>query len=194
MTNWGVRSAFWRRCGVEFRGHIHQVRQRASLHLSHHLAPVGFHGDLADAELTGDLFIQPSGDDQCHDLPLAVRERRVVVPQRPYLRFMTQCPLAALDGVADGVQQHVVAEWLGQELHGACLHGLHRHWHVTVARDEDDWHVGPVDGDKLLQIETTKAGKRNVKYEAARNTHTRAGKELLCRREYRRLPTRTADQ
>jgi hypothetical protein len=67
---------------------------------------------------------------------------------------LTKCSAAALDGVPDGAQQHVVAEWLRQELDSSRLHGLDRHRNVAVTRDEDDRHVHPIDSDALLQIET----------------------------------------
>ena len=68
----------------------------------------------------------------------------------------------------DGVQQHLVAEWLRQELDGSRLHGLDRHRHVAVAGDEDDRHVDPVGGDALLQIETVEVRKIDVQHQAAR--------------------------
>jgi hypothetical protein len=37
---------------------------------------------------------------------------------------VTKFSLAALDGVPDGAQQHLVAKWLGQELDNSRLHGL----------------------------------------------------------------------
>src|SRR5262245_50563264 len=40
----------------EARGHGHEVRKGAGLHLAHHLAPVCLHCDLADAEFAADLF------------------------------------------------------------------------------------------------------------------------------------------
>jgi hypothetical protein len=55
------------------------------------------------------------------------------------------------------VKQHVIIEWLRQEFDSPRLHGLDRHGHVAVARDEDDRHVRPFDGDALLQIETIEA-------------------------------------
>src|SRR5712664_1262028 len=70
--------------------------------------------------------------------------RRVSVSERPYLRLATKCGLAALDGVSDGTQQHVIAEWLRQELDSARLHGLDGHRYVTVTRNEDDRHVDPI--------------------------------------------------
>jgi hypothetical protein len=96
---------------------------------------------------------------------------------------VTNCSLAALDGVPDGAQQHVIAEWLRQELESSPLHGLDRHRHVAVARDEDNRHVNPIGGDALLQIETIETWKRNVKYEAARNKDSWAAEKLLRGRE-----------
>ena len=71
--------------------------------------------DLADVGLATDLFIQQAGDYQRHDLPFARGERRVTVPERPYLRLASKCSGAALDGLPDGAQQHVVAKWLEQD-------------------------------------------------------------------------------
>jgi len=59
--------------------------ERVSLHLSHHLTSVRLYCDLADVELATDLFIQQAGGYQRHDLPFPRRERRVTVPERPYL-------------------------------------------------------------------------------------------------------------
>src|SRR5712664_2500443 len=120
--------------------------------------------------------------------------RRVSVSERPYLRLATKCGLAALDGVSDGTQQHVIAEWLRQELDSARLHGLDGHRYVTVTRNEDDRHVGPIAGDAFLQIETIETWKRNVKYEAARNKDSWAAEKFLRGREYFRLPAFAANQ
>src|SRR3989441_7978204 len=129
---------------AESRGHCHQIGERVSLHLSHHLTSVGLYRDLADVELATDLFIQQAGGYQGHDLPFARSERLVTVPEGPYLRLATKCGLAALDGVSDGTQQNVIADWLRQELDSARFHGLDGHWYVTVTRNEDDWHVDPI--------------------------------------------------
>src|ERR1700688_2509065 len=96
---------------------------------------------------------------------------------------MINCSLAALDGVPDRVQQHVVAEWLRQELDSARLHGLHRHRHVTVTGDEDDRHVNPIDSNALLQIETIEVRKSNVKDQAARSQDSWARQEFLSGRK-----------
>jgi hypothetical protein len=111
-----------------------------------------------------------------------------------HLRRVTKFSLAALYGVPDGAQQHLVAEWLGQELDRSRLHGLDRHRHVAVARDEDDGHVDPIGSDAFLQIETIEVRKRNVKYQAARGKESWAGEEFLCGGESLRLPACAADQ
>src|SRR5258706_757019 len=118
-------------CKAESRGHCHQIGERVSLHLSHHLTSVCLYCDLADVELATDLFIQQAGGYQRHDLPFARRERRVRVPVRPCLRLATKCGLAALDGVSDGTQQNIVADWLRHEIDIACLLGFDGHRHVT---------------------------------------------------------------
>ena len=56
---------------VEGCGYPHQVCERLDLHLPHDLAAMGLHRDLADSELRRNLFVQPAGDHQSHDLPFA---------------------------------------------------------------------------------------------------------------------------
>ncbi len=46
-----------RRREVESHSHCHQLGERVSLHLLHHLASVRLHLDFADSELETDLFI-----------------------------------------------------------------------------------------------------------------------------------------
>src|SRR5258708_6137496 len=94
----------------------------------------------------------------------------------------------------DGVHQYIVPKWFCQEFHRTRLHGLDRHRHVAVAGDEDDRHVGPIDGDAFLEIEAIEVGKCHVKYQAARRIDSWTGQELLRGRERLRLPTRASDQ
>jgi hypothetical protein len=49
-----------------------------------------------------------------------------------------------------------------------------------MARDKDDWHLGPFNGDALLEFKTVEARKRNVEYEAIWNKYSWAAKEFLC--------------
>src|SRR5215510_778458 len=71
-------------------GHYDQVRKRVGLHLAHDLTSMRLHGDLADPELAGDLFVQQPRDDQCHDLAFTRRQRRIAVPQRSHIGVETE--------------------------------------------------------------------------------------------------------
>src|SRR6266480_1091682 len=164
---------------TEPRGHFHQVGERIGLHLLHHLAAVGFYRDFADAELATDLLVQPAGDHQVHDLPFATGEGRVTVSYSPYPPPAIQCSAAALDGLADGAQQDVVAEWLRQELDSSPLHRLDGHRHVSVACDEDDGHIGTLRRDAILYVEGNKTRKPDVEHEADRDEVARKREEFL---------------
>src|SRR5439155_22655632 len=111
----------------------HEISDRPGLHLPHHLAAVGLHRDLADAELAADLLVQTARDDECHDLALAPAERGVTLPQRLQFRLTVERAGAALDGTPDGVYQHVILERFPQELCGARLHRAYARRDIAMA-------------------------------------------------------------
>src|SRR5215469_14597174 len=100
--------------------------------------------------------------------------------KRTQFGLVSKSNAAALDGLTDGSQQHVIAEWLGQELHCPGFHRLHRGRHVAVTGDEDDRHVCPID-EALLEIQTSEVGKRHIKNQATRTVDARTFEELLRR-------------
>ena len=63
----------------QFFSHSDQLRQRSSLHFTHHLAPLGLHGDLAGTEFRRDLLIQLARNHQVHNLSLAGGQRAVAL-------------------------------------------------------------------------------------------------------------------
>src|SRR5690349_2790807 len=93
-----------RRREPELRGHLHQIGERVSLHLSHHVAAMCFHRDLTDAEHATDLLIQPTRDHKRHDLAFAGGERRVAVPEHADFGLVTKRGATALDSVLDSGQ------------------------------------------------------------------------------------------
>lgn len=101
---------------AEFRGYPHQVGERVSFHLLHHLTSVRLHRGLTDTQLATDLFIQQTRDDQRHDLPFAGSEGRVTVAERLQLRLVTKGKAALVKRLAERAPQHVIIEWLRQEL------------------------------------------------------------------------------
>src|SRR5262245_16569653 len=110
VTRWrrGETSALRRWLQPQAGGHGHEVGQGVGLHLEHHLAAVRLDGDLTDAELAGDLFVQPPGNDECHDLAFAWRERLVAVPHFTRLRVASQGRETARERIANGAHQRIV--------------------------------------------------------------------------------------
>src|SRR5580692_7524895 len=96
------------------------------------------HGDLAGSEIKGYLLIEHARNHQTHDLALARSKRLVSFSQFSELTLLlARCPVA-LQSQMDSVQQFLVAERLGQELHRAGFHGFHRHRNISMSGYEDD--------------------------------------------------------
>src|SRR5438105_2099857 len=89
----------------------------------------------------------------------------------------------ALDRLSDRIQQVTVAERLGEELDGACLHRPHRGRNIAVPGDEDDGNVEVDLRHPRLEIEPAQARQPDVEHQAAGNIRRRAGEELLRGRE-----------
>src|SRR5262245_7193972 len=194
IGTWPKTKAVLRRRHTEACSLCHEIGEGIGHHFSHHPTTVRLHGDLADAKLKTDLFVQHAADDQPHHLAFAPAEQGVVVPEPPYLRGTIKDDPATLQSLTNGAQQRVATEWLCQELESARLHGPDRCWNIAVARDEDDRHVRSIDGDLLLQVEATEAGKREIEHQTAGDEGAWAGQEFRCRPECLRLPTGIADQ
>jgi len=62
----------------------------------------------------------------------------------------------------DGIQQVLVAEGLGEKLHGPSLHRLHRH--RDVAGDEDDREVHLGCGQLALEVESAESRQPHVEH------------------------------
>src|ERR1700749_679273 len=111
-----------------------------------------------------------------------------------HLRFTIQRHAAAVKRLPDRMEQFSVLKWLEQKFHGACLHRLDRHGYVTVARNKNNRHAGPVQSNTLLQIKAICVRQRNIEYEAVWSGRPGSGKKVTCARKYLRLPTFTAKQ
>src|SRR5207253_6960971 len=90
---------------VQLVGHPGQVRQRSSLHLSHDLAAMDFYGDLADADVVGDLLVKAASHHQGHHLALARGERLETLPQRGDSFFVFQPRAISREAQLNRVQQ-----------------------------------------------------------------------------------------
>src|SRR5438876_2248368 len=91
-----------------------QVRHRPRLHLQHDLAALLLDGGLGRPQLGGNLLVQEPGDDTGHHVPLACRQGVVASAELCELLALGPGDAVALDGVADGVEQILLTERLGQ--------------------------------------------------------------------------------
>src|SRR6266446_9634251 len=96
-------------------------------------------------------------------------ERSVTLAESLNLSLSRECGGTALDGVPNGTQQRIVVDWLRQKLDSSRFHRLDSHWDITMASDEDNWHVDPIRCDELLQFKTVELRKRNIQHQATRS-------------------------
>src|SRR5215472_10227091 len=166
---WGALGLKLRREGDSQRGgHPHEVGEGVGLHLTHHLASVRLHGDFGRAESGRDLFVEETGDDARHDFTLAAGQRGVPLAKPFELGRLAERRPAALERSSDRREQHVIVEWLGEELDGSGFHRANRPRNVAVAGQEDDGHLAAIPGDPLLQLETVQPRQLDVQNQTVR--------------------------
>src|SRR6185436_19849816 len=95
-------------------------------------------GDLADLELTGNLFVETPGYHEWQDLALPRCKRRQAPAQRREFGHLPHGRAILRDGVTDSPYQVSLFERFGQEIDRASLDGADRRGNITVARDEHD--------------------------------------------------------
>src|ERR1700730_1723423 len=140
-------------------------------------------GDLADAEVCGDLLVQAPGYDQSHDLPLT---RRQNVETRAQLcdafLILKPCTISCKTEL-DGVKQILIAEWFCQELDRTALHRLYRHRNVAMPGDEDDRQFTLGRRDLALEVEPALSGQPDVEHQAGRAGRPAGLEEFVHRAE-----------
>src|SRR5207244_6277462 len=116
---------------LELVGHPAELGKRTGLHLLHRPAAMHLHRRFGDADIAGDLFAEAAARDLNHDLALPGAQRREALPDSDQSLFILPPGTIAREAELNGVEELLVAEWLGQELNGAALHRLHRHGNVA---------------------------------------------------------------
>src|ERR1035437_8500167 len=112
-------------------------------------------GDFAGSELKRALLIEHARNYQSHDFALAWGERFVVLSQlAKFALLLTRHPIA-IQSLMNRIQQILVPERLGQELHRPGFHGLHRHRNISMTGDEYDRNPDARVGQFALKIQTT---------------------------------------
>src|SRR5688572_645759 len=129
---------------------------------------MNFYGDDAQIELGSDALVHLPRDDVAHDLPFALRELVVASPQRRESGVVTAPRTITLYGRMNGVEQHLVIEWFGEELCRASLHRTHGHRHIAMPGDEDDRQRDSCFREFLLKCQSAHSGQTHVEYETTR--------------------------
>ncbi|SCB18392.1 hypothetical protein GA0061098_1002368 [Bradyrhizobium shewense] len=84
-----------------------------------------------------------------------------------------------LNGVANGLEQSIVGEWLGQEFDRTRFHCPHGRRHVPVSGNKNDWHVRAITCQANLKFETIQIGQIHIKDKTAGSLHSWMRKEPL---------------
>src|SRR5258708_19764980 len=86
------------------------------------MPPVNLNGDFADAEIPRDLLVEPALHYERHHLALARGQGLVARDDPRHLRALLSFREVPLERLADGRQQRLVSERLGEELDPPRLH------------------------------------------------------------------------
>src|SRR5579864_8121964 len=141
------------------------------------------HGDFAGSEIKSYLLIEHARNHQAHDLALACGKRLVALSQLGELTLLLARRPVALQSLLDSVQQVLVAERLGQELHRAGFHGIHRHRDISMTGYEDDRNPDTRFNQLVLKFQAVHSGKSYVQYQATWPVRPLSAQELWRGRE-----------
>src|SRR5579863_3847340 len=105
-------------------------------------------GDFAKADFGCDLLIEEPGSYERHDLTLPVAERLVTVPQLLESFLGRQLRAVKIKSGVDGIEDVLLAQWLGQEFDRSGLHRSHGHGNITVTGNHNRWN----DPSRICQL------------------------------------------
>jgi hypothetical protein len=116
---------------------------------------VNFDCGLAGPQFRTYLLVEQSGNHALHHFSLSRSERSKATAQ-----FFKRCPLIAsfavpFERLLNRIEQILVAERLGQKLHGPGFHRANAHRDIAMASDEDNGDFDPGITRSPLQIEPT---------------------------------------
>ncbi len=93
---------------------------------------------FAQFELSGNLLVAATGDDERKDLSFARRQGLETFLQFGDKFGLSPTGAVALDPRLDRIEQFLLVQGLGQEFDGPGLHRPHRHGNVAVTADKYD--------------------------------------------------------
>ena|SRR6266851_851439 len=84
-----------------------------------------------------------------------------------------------IDRQLDCLQQVLVADGFGQELHGTGLHGSNRHRDIGVTADEDDRQMNICFDQIFVKIQSASSGQPDIENKASRRVWAGVSQEFL---------------
>src|SRR5262249_22271362 len=148
-------------------GHPGQIRQRNGLHLSHDLSAMDFYGDLADADVIGDLLVEAASGHQGHHLTLTGRESLEAPPQRGDCLFVFHPRPISGEPELNRIQQVLIAERYREEVDRSSLYCLYGHGDVAVAGYKDNRNVNVRRRQLSLKIEPASARQPDIEHKTS---------------------------
>jgi hypothetical protein len=123
-------------------------------------------GPLADPQIYRNYLVSLAGGDHLHHLPLSGREAFDALSDR--LQFSQHLPVfeIPLDRLLDAVQESLVTERLLDKVDGTGLHGVNRHFYVSMACDKNNGEHGLQGRQPCLQLNPAHVGHANIKNQA----------------------------
>ena len=126
------------------------------------------HRRFGDADIVSNLFVEATGRDLDHDLPLAGAERFETLPEPIQGPITLPTGTIASEAGLDGVEEVLITERFCEELYGTALHRLHGHRDVAMRCDEDDRHLPVRRGKVALKLKAASPRHSNVEHQASR--------------------------
>src|SRR5690606_289201 len=118
-----------------------------------------------NVEVIADRLVGKAGDDAGDYLALARGERGQFAVYR--LTIVRTGRSDGCSSVANAVDQHLILEWLFDEVERARFHGRHRHWHVAVAGYDDRRDADAPFTQIAQKLDTVDVGHAQIGHQAA---------------------------
>jgi hypothetical protein len=127
------------------------------MHLIHCSATLNLYGTLCGSELSSNLLIEHSRNDQ-GDYLLLSRCQRVEAPpeiSRFFLLFTSRT--VPIEGHTNGIQEILVTDWLSKKFDRSGFDSTHAHWNIAVPSEKDYWDANISRRKLALEIESTQS-------------------------------------
>src|SRR5271163_1598262 len=154
------------RRAFELLDHSCQIDEGLRVHLLHCPAALHLHRTFRSSEFSRNLFIEHARDKHGDHLLLARSQRVEALLKVGYFFLLFTPGTILLQCDTNSVQQILVADRLGEELHRTSLHGANTHWNVAVAGAKT-YGVTNVSCRQLtLNIDATQSRQSDIQYQA----------------------------